>query len=189
VAAGLDDAVHVVWGGYDPIAERTDVYYRRYQPSSGWQEINALTAAPIPGGSLNPDIAVDGCGNLGVLYDDYGNPPVYLKRWDAAGASIPDEGRGIPVLVSARACPNPFHSSTELIYFVGGMTPRDTRVDVFDIRGRLVRKVFAGVQAAGAQSIRWDGCDGNGQVQSPGVYYVRVTAGARREVFSITLLR
>ncbi|MFN8547072.1 MAG: S8 family serine peptidase [Candidatus Eisenbacteria bacterium] len=54
----------------------------------------------------------------------------------------------------------------------------DTRVEVFDASGRLIKVVARGAYSAGPHQISWDGKDGDGGRVRAGVYFVRATGGA-----------
>ena len=57
--------------------------------------------------------------------------------------------------------------------------PVEKRVDleIFDIRGRMVRRVAGGLFGAGVHSLRWDGAMAAGQPSAPGVYFARLRLG------------
>jgi membrane-associated phospholipid phosphatase len=50
------------------------------------------------------------------------------------------------------------------------------RVAIFDVRGRLVRTLIDGWQAAGPQVVRWDRRDAGGGPVAAGIYFARVEA-------------
>ncbi len=54
------------------------------------------------------------------------------------------------------------------------------RLDVFDVNGRHVRKLFEGVAEAGPNVRRWDGLDGGGRRVSGGVYFVQMQVAGQR---------
>ena len=45
------------------------------------------------------------------------------------------------------------------------------RVDIYDLNGRLVRRVFDGTAQAGENSALWDGTDTSGRQVASGVYF------------------
>ena len=47
-------------------------------------------------------------------------------------------------------------------------------IDVYDLSGRLLAKVYRGTAASGRFSARWDGRDGSGELLSPGLYLLRL---------------
>jgi flagellar hook assembly protein FlgD len=58
--------------------------------------------------------------------------------------------------------------------------PADVSLDVFDVGGRLVRRVHRGWLAAGPHQFEWDGSRGNGRTVPGGVYFVKLTGPASR---------
>jgi flagellar hook assembly protein FlgD len=57
----------------------------------------------------------------------------------------------------------------------------DVEVDLYDVRGALMRKIASGWRAPGSYTETWDGHDRGGRRLPKGVYLLRFTAGAHRE--------
>ncbi|MGE5175166.1 MAG: PA domain-containing protein [Hyphomicrobiales bacterium] len=76
-----------------------------------------------------------------------------------------------------RSMPNPFRPST--IISLELPTSGSTRVDVFDIHGRLVKELMNNWMPAGNHAVTWDGTDGRGSRVGAGIYFSRVTSGGR----------
>jgi hypothetical protein len=87
-----------------------------------------------------------------------------------------------------RPRPNPFGASTSIGYAVpaGGA---QVSIDVFDVSGRLVRRLASGPRPAGRWVVAWDGRDAAGRRAAAGVYFYRMEAGEFSEVRKVTLLR
>jgi len=83
--------------------------------------------------------------------------------------------------------PNPFNPTTEIRFDL----PRAGRVDlgIFDLEGRRLRTLVAGVREAGEQSVRWDGRDDAGRELSSGVYCCRLAGAEGHRVRKLTLIR
>lgn len=84
--------------------------------------------------------------------------------------------------------PNPSATETrfDLRLAVGGML----RADVFDLAGHRVAALVPGVwQAPGARALVWDHRDAAGRPVAPGIYEVRVDAGAASAVRRVTVRR
>jgi hypothetical protein len=58
---------------------------------------------------------------------------------------------------------------------VNVLEARPVRLRLFDLSGRLVRQVEA-LGVAGAQQLRWDGADAQGNQVPPGIYLLRLEA-------------
>ena len=66
----------------------------------------------------------------------------------------------------------PFGETLPLAYGL----PRDGRVqlDIFDVRGRRVRRLLDGDAVAGTHRATWDGRDDAGRALGAGIYFVRL---------------
>ena len=53
----------------------------------------------------------------------------------------------------------------------------NVEVNIYDISGRLVKRLGNGFFGGGFQTLKWDGTDENGKTVSTGIYLVRLTAG------------
>ena len=69
---------------------------------------------------------------------------------------------------------NPTGPSASIEYVMTGLGR--LRVDVFDLRGRVVRRLFDGVAGSKAGVLNWDGRDEAGAPVSSGVYFLRASA-------------
>lgn len=78
----------------------------------------------------------------------------------------------------AQNAPNPFNPATTISYSVPeGRAGVDVRIDVFDIRGRIVATLVDGTRDAGTYTVFWSGTDRDGRQVSSGVYFYRMRAG------------
>jgi hypothetical protein len=76
------------------------------------------------------------------------------------------------------ACaPNPSRAETFVQFELE--KPERIEVEVFDIRGRRVKRIAHGWFPSGHHESAWNGCDELGRQSSPGVYFVRVAASGR----------
>ena len=87
------------------------------------------------------------------------------------GDDVPGPGRATS-LALADPYPNPFNPRTVITFAL----PRDgaASLRVHDARGRVVRRLLDGSQAAGRQSVVWNGEDDNGRPVASGMYFVRL---------------
>ena len=109
-------------------------------------------------------------------------------------AGIGDEGAGggasIPSgFVLFQNCPNPFNPQTTIRYRLPETGPASgaeaepprpdrARLEVFDLRGRLVRRLVDRVLGAGDHQVVWDGRDDRGGAVASGVYLYRLRYGS-----------
>jgi hypothetical protein len=117
------------------------------------------------------------------LFTLAGDQPSYgIARW----TPTPGGNQCFPLtpLALAPAYPNPFRESTRVDYSLAERG--HSRITVVDVLGRPVVELVNKVQAAGAHSIAWDGCDREGRKVPSGVYYMAIengrTSGARKVI-------
>ncbi len=109
----------------------------------------------------------------------------------AASKAISIEvGKGLLLpekFVLYRNYPNPFNPTT----FINYELPKETFVNItiYDITGRIVRKLVNEKQNAGYKSVLWDGRDNNGQLVSSGFYLYYMKAEGFNKVKKMTFLK
>ena len=66
--------------------------------------------------------------------------------------------------------------------------PSEVQLELYDVRGALVRRVAEGMRPPGTYSEAWDGHDRNGNAVPSGVYLLRFIAGTHRESRRLVVL-
>ena len=66
--------------------------------------------------------------------------------------------------------PNPFNASTTIAY--GLPQDCDLSLAIYDLKGRLVKDIYSGRQAAGYHSSQWTGTNNRGQNVASGLYFI-----------------
>jgi hypothetical protein len=107
---------------------------------------------------------------------------------------IEDQPPAAPVARPAfhAAVPNPFHPATTLAFDVPGQAggARPVTLDIYDVTGRLVRRLLEGPVGTGRQSVNWDGRGQDGRGLGAGVYFARIEIGGNfTATQKLTLLR
>jgi hypothetical protein len=83
--------------------------------------------------------------------------------------------------------PNPAPANASMVFRVNGWSERvDARV--YDVTGRLVRRLFAGKQPYGNHVMQWDGTDDQGRRVGAGLYFVRVRLGSAEHAARFVIL-
>ncbi len=84
-----------------------------------------------------------------------------------------EDDLAVPISSSISVAPNPFRDIAVISYEI----PKQSEVElkVYNIRGQLVRRLFAGNQAKGEQVLAWDGCNDDARYLPAGVYLLRIT--------------
>jgi hypothetical protein len=87
----------------------------------------------------------------------------------------------------AAAYPNPFNPRTTIRFSLPDTAP--VQLELFNMQGQLVRRLFAGQLQAGWFSLEWDGTDANGRPVGSGVYLFRFLTPAGQMSQKAVLLK
>ncbi len=178
--------VHVVW--VDHRHAETEIYYMA-NDGSGWSAEQRLSRAP--GASMLPVVRADPAGGALVAWTDlrHGNADLYF-RGPEAGSGVAPRGPAATaggMLRLAPPYPMPFASETTVSFWLA--RPSEVSLEIFDIRGRLVRTLASGHHVAGAHEVRWDGRGDSGRRAESGVYFLRCASPLGRESRRVVLVR
>lgn len=83
--------------------------------------------------------------------------------------------------------PNPFNPETEIKY--GLPQAAQVKLNIYNIRGQLVRTLVDEQLPAGFYTARWDGKDATGSAVASGTYFYRIAAGDFVKTFRMTFLK
>jgi hypothetical protein len=97
--------------------------------------------------------------------------------------AAPPGGLALDVLRSVSAQP------TFAFRVPEGSAGRSTRLDIFDVSGRLIRRLVDAPQSAGSHEQTWTGHDDAGSLVAPGTYFVRLSSGTESATARVTLRR
>jgi len=91
--------------------------------------------------------------------------------WQGDGAEIPR------MTIIESNYPNPFNSTTTIIYTVAnlGPIPAEIVIEIYDIMGRKVRTLVNERKEVGRYSIAWDGTGDSGEALTSGTYFARIS--------------
>jgi sugar lactone lactonase YvrE len=137
---------------------RLDAAGSAIQVGSGFQEPVDL--------EFGPD------GNLYVSEDTGGR---ILQVIPEAAAVSPWGGAPSSGSSSLSVLPNPSRGTADVQLALGSTQP-EIGVAVFDVAGRLVRRLHSGPLASGAHTIPWNGLDTSGRRCASGTYFICVRA-------------
>ena len=83
--------------------------------------------------------------------------------------------------------PNPFNPRTVIAFELARST--QVRLDIYDLKGRLVRTLVDGDLPAGRHQVAWDGKDQRGKASASGVYFTKLRSGGTDHIRKMTLVR
>ena len=93
-------------------------------------------------------------------------------------------------LLLGKNFPNPFNSSTMITFTIPvSLANSDAELALFDIQGRLVKRLLSRRLPAGNFAARWDGTTENGISVASGVYFYRLVVGDQHRVGKMSYLK
>jgi flagellar hook assembly protein FlgD len=72
---------------------------------------------------------------------------------------------------------------------VGTRGPVPVQINIYDVKGRHVRRLVHGTQEPGVYTTLWDGRDDRGTAVHSGVFFYRLQAGSTTRTRKMVLLR
>ena len=142
---------------------------------------------------------------LSLLYADFNSVyDIMIRAQDVDGVSgyIPQfiEGIDFSVLTTVQSFqdnlysfslkhnyPNPFNSSTTIEFEM--QSKSYMTMDVYNLRGQLIKKLGAGNLPAGYHRIDWNGTNSKGMLVGSGLYFISLRVGREIQTEKIVLLK
>jgi hypothetical protein len=124
----------------------------------------------------------------GQTSDNYGVLSIRVEEVDPTDLNPTVEATPRPNnVLMLGSVPNPFNPTTVIRYVL----PQDTEVavEIYDIRGRAIRRLFKGPQRGGFQSLIWDGRGDRGTRAPSGTYFAHVTTPLGSASERVTLVK
>jgi agmatine/peptidylarginine deiminase len=120
-----------------------------------------------------------------------GMPRVEPNHWysfpHSSGGSSVGETLDPVSSLGPRSYPNPFSPKTTFSFEL--RHAGTVELVVFDVQGRLVRRLIDGLRPAGQTKVDWDGRDDDGDPLAAGTYYFRLRAAGLQYSRPVTLLK
>lgn len=85
--------------------------------------------------------------------------------------------------------PNPFSDRTFIEFSVSASSRAPVSIDVFDLQGRVVKRLAAGFLPPGPRRVAWDGRSESGDPLASGVYLYRLSQGPHRAYQKLILIQ
>ena len=169
------------------------IYLLRHIMGGTCSDASAVLAAADQSGPLNVS-RIDNLSQSEIEYLEQVMAQMDLTEEQEAAFRVALYGKaGASSLPKAFALdqnsPNPFNPATTISYSVPEGNAVSVRLDIFDIRGRLVRTLVDETKDAGTYHILWDGTDARGSHLASGVYLYRMRSGQFVQTRKMVLLK
>jgi hypothetical protein len=120
---------------------------------------------------------------LGITYGAEHQLDIELER---VPTSIDELPRPLPTALYQNT-PNPFNPATVIPYDIAERAR--VRLEVYTVRGELVRTLVDAVESPGHKRVTWDGRDQRGRRVASGVYAYRLQAGDATQTRTMVLVK
>lgn len=113
---------------------------------------------------------------------------IYVLSYSGGGTPVGDDFPGFglsPAL--GQNYPNPFNPSTTINFEL--TAPGRVQINIYDIRGQLVRSLENAEYLAGEYSAEWDGQDDRGRQSASGTYFFQLKVGEYTSTKKALLLK
>jgi hypothetical protein len=92
-----------------------------------------------------------------------------------------------PALESMEIYPNPFNPNTTISFTLG--SSGTARVEIFNLKGQLVKSLWQGNLSSGEHSLAWDATDDEGRALPSGMYLLKLECGANIQIGKLMLMK
>lgn len=132
-------------------------------PANSYQSFN-VTFAPLTDGPYNSQIT--------ITSNDTTQPTISIDM-TAVALPLSNEQNLLPKVSKLNGnYPNPFNPTTKISYSL--KEGSQVNIQIFNIKGQLVKQLVNGLMPAGNHTITWNGNDENQNQVSSGVYFYRM---------------
>ncbi|MCK9995017.1 MAG: S8 family serine peptidase [Candidatus Krumholzibacteria bacterium] len=184
----LGNPYELIWENPDNWnVDHSNLYYT-IDDGENWVEI----ATDVSGTSytwIAPDTPSDEVRVRVFVYDNQGflgydsSDDLFMLMDEASAVD-----NSIPLAYGlAQNFPNPFNPQTEIRFELPHAS--NTKLSVYDLRGRLIKDLVSGHMDAGRHSVLWMGRDNGGRQVASGVYYYKITSGKFTDTRRMTLVK
>lgn len=113
-------------------------------------------------------------------------------KWNADGNQTAEHAEQAAAAMQyelAQNYPNPFNPSTTIQFSIPEGVANGVTLQIFDMRGALVKTLVAGALRAGRHQVVWNGTNKNGEHVASGMYLYRIQAGSFVQTKQMLLVR
>ena len=142
-----------------------------------WMEDPAQVSGISADQNAAPALAdLDNDGDLDLTLGNYDGYFEYYENQHIVFATDTNPEQTTPNLITN--CPNPFKSSTLILFSPNTNTTAIPQVKIYNLKGQLLKKIKMQNFQEGFSAL-WDGKDENGVKQKSGVYFCKIKTDAK----------
>ena len=120
-----------------------------------------------------------------VEWGQFAHDSHHTSWYEGVGAAFAPAG--VAELAVSQNVPNPFNPTTSIQYSLDHAG--DVTLAIYDVTGRLIRRLVNAWREPGAYAVEWDGRDEGGKRLASGVYIYRFHAGKFNATRKMLLLK
>jgi hypothetical protein len=140
--------------------------------------------------ALQPGLRIyDTASDEMIAQVDVGVPPFDLEFLHLTSAAAEGLVMQPPSSLTLDIGPNPFRASVEITFTIPAGPSAPVDLKLYDVTGRMVRRLMVETGHTGMYKVRWDGRDGCGTRVADGLYFCRLHWNGRIETKAIAFAR
>jgi flagellar hook assembly protein FlgD len=112
---------------------------------------------------------------------------VDLGAYEWSGTANPEADIPLADVSTMSIYPNPFKQTATISFQQKSIGT--VNIDVFNVKGQLVKTLLSEHKNSGSNQITWDGRDHNGKMCSSGIYYCRVVSNNKTYTRKLMLVK
>ncbi len=165
---------------------------RLYVPDDYWNEINVfdinIPQSPVLVNRYSWNLETDGmCIDNNLLYTANGRYGMNIHDITTFPISGDDSVQYPEMPSLLKNFPNPFKSATIISFEVKEACK--TIIDVYNVKGQIVRTLINETKSIGNHKVVWDGKDKLGRSLATGIYFINMKAGSYSTTKKVILIR
>ena len=134
---------------------------------------------------------VDNDGTLDCTFSQYDYPSYTAYSYQVYNTGVPTSiVRGSVINLNFKLkqnYPNPFNPSTTISYSLN--KAGNVNIDIFNISGKLINRLFSGYKGFGNHQVIWNGTDSNGDQIASGTYFYQINFNGNKLTKKMMLLK
>lgn len=113
---------------------------------------------------------------------------LYMQKMNSSVSNIDVNIPSLSSLELRQNHPNPFNPSTTISFALKNST-KQAELNIYNLKGQLVKNLHKGSLNSGNHSLVWDGKDNAGNLVSSGVYFYRLSDGVSTQQRKMVMMK